>query len=625
MSLLNIIKNFIEQKETDFAILINGKWGSGKTFFLKNEVKNMVSHINCKISDKVSKPFEIAYVSLYGITTADELQKHLFLEVNPILKTKAGRITSSLLSKGLQFIGVENSDKDQKELLNIFGGIPKNKVLVFDDLERLETETLNEVLGFINTYTEHQKLKVIIIADEEKIQEKLNDYSIVKEKLIRFSYLYDPNIIDIFPNFISRFDNEIYKMFLTERQDKICSLFEKGDHNNLRSLRFVLDLFEKVFEKLTSEKDIQDSCRNTILDRLLYFFISYSIALKKGTTRNELESLKALSSEIDSPINISIFDLLEETGEEDTPQATEVMEQFKEKFEKTFITETNNEFEFFQFLATYIHTGELSTDELISVGLKIQQKIVDKTQKPEQIALEKLNHCLQLDDDQYLPLIEEILDYVKKGIYRLDVYPGIFLQILTAAHNEVENIKVDNDMVMLFKEGMHKSLSISEYKEGFNRPTLMSKIKGYDLLKDITEYASSLNESLLEKKDALIANKVMELLRSEKLSELSDYMLNEEVQSNPVFQVQFIPPEEFFNIFIALSNRKKMDLLGMLEQFSRRFINYASELKPEIDFFSKLLKLVKDEIEKAKGHHRLSTEILVSLKLYLDKTIAQLK
>ncbi len=39
MKLIDIIKKFVIQENTDFAILINGSWGSGKTFFLKNVVR----------------------------------------------------------------------------------------------------------------------------------------------------------------------------------------------------------------------------------------------------------------------------------------------------------------------------------------------------------------------------------------------------------------------------------------------------------------------------------------------------------------------------------------------------------------------------------------------------------
>ena len=161
-------------------------------------------------------------------------------------------------------------------MLNIFGGIPKNKILVFDDLERLATETINEVLGFINTYTEHQNLKVIVVADEERIKAKIDDYDKVKEKLIRFTYLFNPELKEVFPSFIARYTSVPYQQFLTANSDLICDLFTKGQHKNLRSLRFVLDLFEAVFVSVNSIADLEEANKKVLLDRFLFFVTTYS-------------------------------------------------------------------------------------------------------------------------------------------------------------------------------------------------------------------------------------------------------------------------------------------------------------------------------------------------------------
>ena len=45
MALVDIIKNFANQENTDFAILINGNWGSGKTFFLRKVVAEEVKKV----------------------------------------------------------------------------------------------------------------------------------------------------------------------------------------------------------------------------------------------------------------------------------------------------------------------------------------------------------------------------------------------------------------------------------------------------------------------------------------------------------------------------------------------------------------------------------------------------
>lgn len=626
MELTDIVKKYVEQPDTDFAILINGQWGSGKTYFLKNEIAKTVSMIEYRLSDEKNSAFELIYLSLYGISSADELQKRLFLEINPILKTKVGKVASIVMTKGLQLFGMDSNDKDQEDLMNILGGIPQNKILVFDDLERLEVNILNEVFGFINSYTEHQNLKVIIIADEKKIEEKLGnkDYKGIKEKLIRFTYLYNPNLIEVFPSFVHRYVTKEYQTFLTERTQIICNLFNKGEHKNLRSLRFVLDLFEQIFISLFEDTEIEVNHRNTILDRFLFFFITYSIAFKKGAGENNLCSLKQLSSEIDIPINRVFFHLLNQNNEKEQEQTLEGTEKFKKGFENAFVDDTKNEFQYFAFLANYIHTGDLSLSELKSVAIEIQQKLKDKEQKPEQIALDKLNNCLELNNEEFTPLIQKIYSYVEDGVYKLEVYPVLFQNILNCSLNGIENLKLDEDTVNLFKAGMDKSLAISKYKYGFNSTMYIQEPED-KMLEEVRKYSKKLNDSLLVKNDAVVANKVFTLFIKENFEDLKELLLSEDVQSSPIFQEEYINPSEFFKKFLELTNANKIKIIDLLRSFSVRFTNYGSDLIKELPFFSKLHDLVEEELNRSKGSFHISTENTVRLKNYLFQILEKFK
>ncbi len=55
MSLLN---DYLKGKNTDYALMINSAWGSGKTFFIKNTLKTKIESIVCPIqkdNDKENK------------------------------------------------------------------------------------------------------------------------------------------------------------------------------------------------------------------------------------------------------------------------------------------------------------------------------------------------------------------------------------------------------------------------------------------------------------------------------------------------------------------------------------------------------------------------------------------
>lgn len=61
-------------------------------------------------------------------------------------------------------------------------------VLCFDDLERVNM-SIDEVLGYINNFVEHDGIKVIIIGNEDEIADKLNDKNRELKMLTTYFYL----------------------------------------------------------------------------------------------------------------------------------------------------------------------------------------------------------------------------------------------------------------------------------------------------------------------------------------------------------------------------------------------------------------------------------------------------
>ena len=68
-------------------------------------------------------------------------------------------------SKLIEYVGVSVDGKDAKAITFI----NTNRVMVFDDLERIceDKISIKEVLGLINSYSEHDKRKVVIACNED--------------------------------------------------------------------------------------------------------------------------------------------------------------------------------------------------------------------------------------------------------------------------------------------------------------------------------------------------------------------------------------------------------------------------------------------------------------------------
>lgn len=199
MELREIIKNYIDNKNADYAILINGDWGCGKTFYVKH---NFISKYNNNL-----------YVSLYGISSIDKLSRSI---CNEILTSKTfnNKISSciyklwknSFFFKVLLFplyllwflfdkvqkviiwiisfltrnliklkFGIDLphiKDFDYTSVLSMFKKLD-NYVLIIDDLER-SSIPFDIVFGFLNNLVEHKRIKCIIISNESEV-DKINN------------------------------------------------------------------------------------------------------------------------------------------------------------------------------------------------------------------------------------------------------------------------------------------------------------------------------------------------------------------------------------------------------------------------------------------------------------------
>ncbi|WP_250277541.1 P-loop NTPase fold protein [[Clostridium] colinum] len=257
---IDVIKDYLDDKIYSYAIMLDGEWGSGKTYFVKNILEKDINK-------------KIIYVSLYGINSLDEISNAIIFSS---LKNKNNKVViASNLGINIGKLLLNNYLPKEvveikKELLESldFKGIfednkLKNKFLIFDDLERCKLP-LNEVLGYINNYIEHQNVKVMIVANENKIKENFENYTKIKEKLISQTINYIPNLKNSIENILKNSDiNEELKNILKQEETiEVCvNMMNKEQHLNLRTYQFFLSkiniLYSKIFNNIENinEKD----------------------------------------------------------------------------------------------------------------------------------------------------------------------------------------------------------------------------------------------------------------------------------------------------------------------------------------------------------------------------------
>lgn len=169
------VTSYIRDENAKYAILIDGAWGSGKTYLYDNYLVNAINSIEIGKNRRKHN----VYISLYGISSIDSLAKQLITNylvyaggkgnkfAKAGLKTLTGVI--GVVGNALSFsIGSVSADlsKVGKKIKNMIE--VKDMVICFDDMERC-TIPMNEFFGLINNLTEHCNCKVIILADENNI------------------------------------------------------------------------------------------------------------------------------------------------------------------------------------------------------------------------------------------------------------------------------------------------------------------------------------------------------------------------------------------------------------------------------------------------------------------------
>ncbi|MGU5654196.1 P-loop NTPase fold protein [Aeromonas allosaccharophila] len=273
------------EQEPGYAVLLKGKWGAGKTWFINQTLKSLAQEDG-----------KYLYVSLYGITSFEEIEDEFFKPLHPLLSSKSmtltGKIAKGLLKATLKIDldgdgKADGSVSAQAPELNLPDYLTNTSgfAIVFDDLERASIN-LESLLGYINHYVEHQGYKVIIIANEEEIlahQEQRGDfkhaYRKIKEKLVGKTFEINTDLSGALVNFISEVKNHDAQSLYNKNINLISEIYENSQYQNLRHLKQALWDFERFLSFVSQDASSKDG----LLDHLLKIFLILSFEIKSGS------------------------------------------------------------------------------------------------------------------------------------------------------------------------------------------------------------------------------------------------------------------------------------------------------------------------------------------------------
>lgn len=616
--LVESILDYVRSDYTDYAIMINGEWGSGKTYFWNHKVKNKIESLQLN-----GRKYTTIYMSLYGISNLEEISKKIFIETTQLMDKNLkkymdahGQTTIPEYAKtGLDmanFFGVtKNGEKIDYEAF--FS--TNDKVLCFDDLERANVDVV-DILGYINNFVEHDHIKTIIICNEkelatkfkssniemktfiatylldkqnelvrgeekpmvEKIRDKIeyvfdnaNDYERIKEKLIGETFEYAPKFNYIINGLLMRFEsNPDLIRFMRENTNLIISTFNKSGTRNLRILKHALNDFKKIYE------NVNKAYPNTnlrVLQTMLIFTIAVSFEIKAGKiTKNKFININ--SNEEYKAILVSSRVLMDNR------------QFYIKEFDNNYYFNFKSEYRFFKFIEIYVRTRIFDMKAL----KKDMDAIINTIDTEKLPGYKRLltEEYWKISDEQFPGIIKEVIEEVKKGklqlieIVKLFSYFSYFIK-RGLINNDIKETK------QIFIDGMNKSVSVSKYcdnvEEELSRVGIVTET-GQEM-EEVLQHFENLNNQLEEK---MYKDKADEIFRyiPIKMEQFYDRFDNECMEF-PIFKYY-----DAYRMFQRITCANNEDIVRIKEILIDRAKKHPAELNSEYKFMKQLKKVLED-------------------------------
>lgn len=569
-SIVESIKDYIKQNGTNYALVLNGTWGSGKTYFWKKYLMDEIK----KISNTDNEKYEPVYISLYGLASIMDIEKNLLLNLclnknkmkifdNPKVVKWGSAVLSGL--KDLEFMGMSAKSFNLTEI-EIQDIISLNKIVFcFDDLERSSID-ISDVLGYINKLVEHGEAKVIIIANEDEMK-NLETYNKIKEKVIGRTLSYSPNHTEVVKLLIDTVENGECQKVLSEYKNLIEEVFLSSSTNNIRILKQTIMDFEMIYSKI---QESYEDLNEQIIINVLYVTLAIGFEIRSGAKGNDiLEGIKS---------KLEYSNIMQLRKKED------VRWEYLTSLESKYASENRNLI-FFKFVEIFIRKGifdiELFKGEINNMQESIDNKDID-------CSLFINSEFRYYSDDEFQELSNLTYEKLLKGEINLYSYYAAYKCYEKLINHKLINKNVDelkNDILNGIEEAKKKAKFNDKLELAF---TLVSNSDDNETHKLIlNEINLKTDELRLEKE----REDVFELFKlvEEDIHKFVDIMETDK-QNVPVFNLL-----DDKVLISAISQLKNINLHFFNELLKTRYVMpIRSELVSELDILEKLGMSIKE-------------------------------
>lgn len=566
--IIDEILRYLHDDSYNYAVLIDGEWGSGKTYFVNNTLTKIIE----KQESDLETSRKVQYISLYGCKAISDVQENIawsFAEdarkviqdknnfgttgqkVSNNILLSSKKIGNAILKKFLPNMPLYEIASDWLNLGSF--------IFIFDDLERCDCP-INEVFGFLNELVEHENTKVILIANEKElsgiaeIQYLELQYSLTLDNRINWP---SPNTSNFWA--VRKSNSNLISLDEMERRRKL--LFPTKEANsNYRRIRekligvtlkyepnipliiseilksskydpYIKDMLEKKKEAFSLE--MQN--RNHKNLRTFQFFLSkVSYLLEKLSDINtDPEYLDIIKEHI---ISETFYQAIKFKSN-DQPSRTMHAQLKKEQEAK------------FQSIKQYIESG--------TYNQKIFEYNVLNLQKELQARIPDDDPYYLIYQQYYLQPQDWCEDQLEKVLQRLDEnkYPIVFYGKIITSIQRLIDLGFDDEYMNRTKQLM--LANITKMNEVKLIDSDLWYIENQQTKEKVTEVITDINHAIKEHSELVSREDVDDILKSDdwinRLENYSNPNQNRYVQDMSVFSKA--PPEQWLNLLHKASPR----------------------------------------------------------------------
>ena len=364
----------MQRRKVDYAVLITGGWGSGKTYFIENYLNLKKTKLS---NDFYEHPFEIIKVSLFGISSEEEINQLIFEEMYKIIGKSAfkkavkgslkavsvlhsclktipdptGTIATAKVATGILNNVATLADDILDGKLDDLKKHPRNIIVVFDDVERCAMPK-PILLGYLNRCVEYLHVPCILVADDriwneaEKLQKDvstLHSMASTQEKVVGARFKIKTRPETVIKELLAVNDSDKGTV-----HEKCCLILQKFKSDfveildyfgvyNYRALKHTFVEFEHFYSFFPKEKEFSPWEKDEMARAIVTDFVVTVYCHMLGVFKYDDENINHAFVD-DWKMALYLAEAKEKrngkSAEEVEEEVKKLIEELKEKYEK---------------------------------------------------------------------------------------------------------------------------------------------------------------------------------------------------------------------------------------------------------------------------------------------------